>query len=266
MRKIILSTAFAAVMCVLALPAQAQFEKSLKKLGKSAADAAVTTAGELAADVAANKVSVKVATWMDNNNALAAEDSEYYTRLAGLVSPKYITVDGVSFNYKVYENPEVNMIGTADGSIRVYTGMMDALNDDELLAIISVQIGHIINKDTRDALLDVASEGNATKATTAQLEKMLSFSGDKLGTIVNELMQVPYSDKQNTAADKYALSLLKKNETPEEGLYSALIKFAEMEEQDKAAEADESAEVEASAASKFIKVSSNNAHRASMVR
>lgn len=259
-----LSTALIAVMCVFAIPAQAQLGKSLKKLGQSAADAAVSSAGELAADAAANKVSVKIVTWMDNNNTPVAEDSEYYTRLAELVSPKYITVDGVSFNYKIYENPEVNMIGTADGSIRVYTGMMDTLNNDELLAIIAVQIGHIINKDTRDALMDVASEDNATKATTAQLEKLLSFSGERMGTIVNELLQVPYSDKQNTAADKYALSLLKKNGTPEQGLYSALMKFAEMEKQDKAAEADDT--LEYSAASKFITVNPNNASRASAVR
>lgn len=265
MRRIVLSTALVAVMCVFAIPAQAQLGKSLKKLGKTVSDAAVSTATDLATDIAANKASEKIVQWMDNNNTGATEDSEYYKRLAGLVSPNYITVDGISFNYKVYENPEVNMIGTADGSIRVYTGMMDALEDNELLAMIAVQIGHIVKKDTRDALLSVASEDNATKATTAQLEKLLSFSGEKMGTIVNELLQVPYSDKQNTAADKYALNLLTKNGTPKEGLYSALTKFAEMEKQDKAAEADD-ADVEASAAYKFNIVSSNNAYRASLVR
>lgn len=264
MKRVILSTAFIAALCVFAFPVQAQLGKSLKKIGKSVSDAAVSAAGDLAADVAANKASEKVVQWMDNNNTVAAEDSEYFKRLAGLVSPKYVTADGVSFNYKVYENPEVNMIGTADGSIRVYSGMMDILEDDELLAMFAVQMGHIVNKDTRDALLDVASEDNATKATTAQLEKLLSFSGEKMGTIVNELLQVPYSDKQNTAADKYALKLLNKNGDSERGLYSALIKFAEMEKQDKAAEADDTEEL--SAASKFITVSSNNAYRASLVR
>lgn len=265
MRKAILSTALVAVMCVCTISVQAQFGKNLKKLGKSVTDAAAATVGDMAADVAANKVSEKVVEWMDTNNTVAAEDTDYYKRLAGLVSAKYVTVEGATLNYKVYENPEVNIIGTSDGSIRVYSGMMDAFSDEELLAAISIQIGHIVNKDTRDALLKVASEDNATKATGAQLEKLLSFSGEKLGTIVNELLQVPFSEKENEEADKYAYNLLKKNGTPVEGLSSLLTKLSEMEENDKNAEADESGETEMSAASKYILVNSNNAHRASLV-
>ena len=263
MKKAILSTALVAALCVFAIPAQAQFGKNLKKIGKSVTDAAASTVGDMAADMAANKVSLKVVEWMDNNNTIAAEDTDYYKRLAGLVSAKYVNVDGTELNYKVYVNPEANILATSDGSIRIYSGMMDMLNDDELLAAISTQIGHIVNKDTRDALLKVASEDNATKATGAQLEKLLSFSGEKMGTIVNELIQVPYSEKQNEAADTFAFDLLKKNGTSTDGLYSALEKFAAMEENDQKAEEDENVEI--SAASKYIMVNSNNARRASLV-
>jgi putative metalloprotease len=220
-------------------------------------------AGDMAADVAANNVSLKIADWMDNNNTVADESSEYYKRLSKLVSPNYIAVDGATLNYKVYMNPEANIIGTTDGSIRVYSGLMDILTDDELLSVISVQIGHIANKDARDALLKVSSGDNATKASAAQLEKVLSFSGEKLGTIVNELMQVPYSNKENEAADKFACEFLKKNGASAQGLKSALNKFAEMEANDKKAESDES--LEKSLASKYISVNANNANRAALL-
>lgn len=262
-KRLLLATVLVAVMCALSLPANAQFGKALKNVGKSVSKAAGNVAGELASDMVANKVSVKMVEFMDNNNTIAGEDTDYYKRLARLVGTDYIAVDGLALNYKVYVNPEVNILATTDGSIRIYTGMMDLMTDDELLAVISTQIGHIANKDVRDSLLKVASEDNATKAGSAQLEKLLAFSGDKMGTVINELIQIPYTDDQNKKADTYAFDLLTKNNVSTDALVSALNKFAEMESSDEAAADDENAEV--SAASKFLGVNSNNALRASII-
>lgn len=263
MTKNYFSIALIALACVFAIPANAQLGRSLKNVGKSVAKSVGDVAGDMAFDIAANKVSEKIVNFMDNNNTVASDDSEYYTRLANLVSSKYVSVDDMSLTYRIYESPEANIITMADGSIRVYTGMMDMLTDDELLAVISTQIGHLANKDVRDALLKVASEDNATKASGAQLEKMLSFSGDRLGSIVNELLQIPYTDEQNQKADAYAFNLLAKNGNDTEALVTALSKFAELEAADE--EAAESEEGEFSAAAKFIGVKSNNAYRASLV-
>lgn len=262
-KKLFLATVFVAVMCALSLPANAQFGKALKNASKSVTKAVGDVAGDMASDMVANKVSVKMVEFMDSNNTIAGEDSDYYKRLAGLVATDYISVDGLSLNYKVYENPEVNILATSDGSIRIYTGMMDMLSDEELLAVISTQIGHIANKDVRDSLLKVASEDNATKAGSAQLEKLLSFSGDKMGTVINELIQIPYTDDQNKKADEYAYNLLTKKNVSASALVSALNKFAEMETADQAAADDNTAEL--SAASKFIGVNSNNSLRASLI-
>jgi Zn-dependent protease with chaperone function len=261
-KKLLSVAALVAVMFALALPANAQFGKALKKAGKSATKAVGDVAGDMASDMVANKVSVKMVEFMDNNNTVVTEDSEYYTRLAGLVAAEYVNVDGLTLNYKIYENPEANIITTADGSMRIYTGMMDMLTDDELLAVISTQIGHLANKDVRDALLKVASEDNATKAGSAQLEKLLSFSGDKMGTVINELLQIPYTDEQNKNADSYAYDLLKNNGKNTSALVSALRKFAELEASDATAESEDG---EVSAASKYIGVNANNALRASII-
>lgn len=263
-KKVILASIMAIAMCALTLPANAQFGKALKNAGKSVTKAAKEVAGDMASDIAATKVSDKIVEFMDNNNNVVAEDSEYYKRLAYLVGKDYVSVDGLDLNYKVYENPEANILATANGNIRVYTGMMDLLEDDELLAVIAMQIGHIANKDTRDNLLKVATGGQAEKAGTAQLEKMLSFSGDKLGSIVNELIQVPYSDEQNQKADTYAYDLLKNKGANTGALSSVLAKFAQLEAADK--EASESEDGELSAAAKFIGVNSNNSTRASLIR
>ena len=94
---------------------------------------------------------------------------------------------------------------------------------------------------------------------------MLSFSGDKLGTVVNELLQVPYTEDQNKTADTYAFDLLKKNNNKTEGLVSALKKFADMEAVDKAAAESEDANAEVSGASKYTTVNSGSSLRASLI-
>ncbi len=259
MKKILV---IAAVFAVSSLSVNAQFG-GLKNIGKSVASAAGNIAGDMAADVAANTVTNNVVTYMDKNNAVLADDNAYTKRLASLVGTNYVNVDGLSLNYKVYENPEVNILACANGCIRVYSGMMDLLTDDELVAVIANQIGHITNKDTRDALMKMATGDNATNATSAQLNKLLSLSGEKMGTFINELLQVPYSDSQNKAADKYAVTLLKKNGKKAAALESALDKFATMEANDAKAANDDS--VELSAAYKYIRVNAENASRASLV-
>lgn len=262
-KKLFLASVLAVAMCALSSTANAQFGKALKNASKSVTKAVGDAAGDMASDMVATKVSEKIVEFMDNNNSVVGEDTEYYKRLAGLVGKNYISVDGLSLNYKVYDNPEANILATADGSIRVYTGMMDLLSDDELVAVISTQIGHIANKDVRDALLKVASEDNATKAGSAQLEKLLSFSGDKMGTVVNELLQVPYSDDQNQKADSYAFDLLSKKGVSTGAIVSYLEKFAELEAADEAAADEEEGEL--SVAAKFIGVNSNNSTRASII-
>lgn len=264
-KRLFLLMAVVAVTFAFSVSANAQFGKALKNAGKTAAKSVGDVAGEMAADVAANKVSAKIIEFMDQNNPVVAESSEYFARLSGLVASKYVSVDDLSLTYRIYENAEANILATADGNIRIYTGMMDLLSDDELLAVIAIQIGHLANNDVRDALLKVASEDNAAKATSAQLEKLLSLSGDKLATIVNELIQVPYTDKQSKAADSYAYDLMKKNGTSTGALASVLSKFAEMEAADKLISENEEAEGEYSAAYKYIAVNNNNASRASLI-
>lgn len=270
MTKMLKKTAVVAIaaiaMCAFTLPAQAQFGKlgkSLGKAAKNAGNAVVAVAGDMAMDVAANKVSTKVVEWMDKNNTVLPEDNAYVKRLNDLVAKNYTEVDGLLLNYKVYENAEINLLGTADGSIRVYSGMMDALEDDELLAVIAIQIGHIASKNTRDALMKVATGDNATKASTAQLEKVLSLSGEKLGTVVNELLQVPYTEDQGKAADTFAYDLLTKNGNDAKAMVSVLEKFAAMEVAD--AEVENSENAEYSGAAKYNAVNTASSVRASLI-
>ena len=277
-----LLTIIVAAVCLVAVPAQAQLGglgKSAKSAAKStvkeAQETATETAKEAAADaqvaatdavndaatavidMAAKKASEKIAAFMDNNNTVLDAGTEYVNRLNSLTE-KYASVGRSTLNYKIYKNDEINMLALSDGSIRVYSAMMDALSDDELIAVIATQIGHIENRDTQETLIKAADKGNATDAASAQADKLLSFAGDKLGSIVNELLQVPYTEEQNKAADEFAFDLLMKNGNSTDGLVSALRKFAEME-------AAPSTSEQAEKSAKFTKVNSNNSSRASLM-
>ena len=279
-RKMTLLTAIIAVVCMVTVPAQAQLGgvgKSLKGAAKEAAKETQNVAKEAAVDakdaaVAASTDAVnaaitaavvdaskKITAFMDSNNTVLGNDTESAKRLNGLVKSNYSSTGNLSLNYKVYQSDEINILALSDGSIRIYSAMMDALTDDELIAVIATQIGHIENKDTQEILIKVINKDNAAGATSAQVDKLLSLSNDKLGSIVNELLQVPYTKEQNKSADNFAFALLKKNGNSTDGLVSALRKFAEME-------AAPASSAEAAKSSKYTKVNSNNDSRALLMQ
>lgn len=82
--------------------------------------------------------------------ALPAGDP-YAERLERLTS-RYAAVNGVPLNFRVYRTPQVNAFATADGSIRIYSGLMDRMSDDELMAIVGHEMGHIRNSDSLGAM------------------------------------------------------------------------------------------------------------------
>ena len=58
----------------------------------------------------------------------------------------------MQLNYAVYDDKNVvNAFASGDGSVRVYSGLMDMMDDDELFAVIGHELGHLVNNDVRDA-------------------------------------------------------------------------------------------------------------------
>ena len=66
-------------------------------------------------------------------------------------SPKGITdADGIPLNFKVYKVIDVNAFACPDGSVRVFSSLMDIMNDDELLGIIGHEIGHVVKRHSKN--------------------------------------------------------------------------------------------------------------------
>lgn len=145
---------------------------------------------------------------LDAANKVSASGSSYSKRLARLTQ-NFTDVDGLPLNFKVYETTSVNAFACADGSVRVFSGMMDLLDDDELLGVIGHEIGHVAlkhsKKEVQSALLrSAALDGLASASTT-----VATLSESQLGAIGEAALSARYSKKQENEADDYGYEFLK---------------------------------------------------------
>ena len=127
MRKTIaiLLTAIAAVGTPATVSAQFNLGKAINGASK-AVQALTLTDAQMAAYV---KESVD---WMDTHNPVPGEDDPYTIRLRKLTEG-ITDADGIPLNFKVYDVIDVNAFACPDGSVRVFSSLMDMMNDDELI-------------------------------------------------------------------------------------------------------------------------------------
>lgn len=166
---------------------------------------------------------------LDSTNQIAGPNDGYTLRL-NRVFGKHTAGDGFTLNYKVYKVKEVNAFATADGSVRVYSGLMDIMDDNELLAVIGHEIGHVANNDSRDAMRAVYQKEALIDGASSQSAKISAVTDSQLGKIGSALIDSKHSRKQETEADLYSYNFLKKNGynvNAEESAFRILAKMSE---------------------------------------
>ena len=195
-----------------------------KKVVNAAADAhkAITLSD---ADVA--ELCREAVVWMDDNNPIADGTTEYGQRLERLVG--HITeVNGVPLNFKVYHVIDVNAFACGDGSIRIFSSLMDVMDDDELMAIIGHEIGHVINTDTKDAMKTAYAASAAKNALGATGGKLAKLSNTELGDLALALTDSQFSQKQEFAADEYGFKFCVDNGYSPYGMANSLQKLVDL--------------------------------------
>lgn len=165
---------------------------------------------------------------MDARNKLAPPTDAQAIRLARIT--RGITVDrGLHPDVKLYLSPEVNAFAMADGTIRVYSGLMKAMTDDEVGYVIGHEIGHVSLGHTKGSIQaayttsairrGIASSGNETAATLSRSE-LVGFA--------EKLAHAQYSRTHELDADQYALQLMKRNNINPGAAISALRRLEAM--------------------------------------
>ena len=155
---------------------------------------------------------------MDSKATIAPAGSEYATRLSKIATALGDNINGQPVNYKVYMAKDVNAFAMANGCIRVYSGLMDMMTDNEVEAVIGHEMGH------------VALGTNAVRAAAASAGGIVgSLSQSQLGDLGEKLVNSQFSQRQESEADDYSYDLLRKRGINPAGLATSFEKLAKLE-------------------------------------
>lgn len=180
-------------------------------------------------DADAANLSKEAVAKMDKENPVADEKDPYTIRLKRVFG-KHANENGMTLNFKVYKLKEVNAFATADGSVRVFSGLMDIMDDNELLAVIGHEIGHVANHDSRDAIKTAYQKEALTDAAASQSASVAKVTDSQLGKIGSALVDSQYSQKQESDADMYSYDFMKRNGYNVNAVESAFTILAKLSE------------------------------------
>ena len=103
---------------------------------------------------------------MDSKATIAPAGSDYVKRLNKIAAALGDNINGQPVNYKVYVAKDVNAFAMANGCIRVYSGLMDLMNDNEVEAVVGHEMGHVALGHVKKGM-QVAIGTNALRAAAA---------------------------------------------------------------------------------------------------
>lgn len=216
---------FAGLICLFSCSAPAAAQFNLKKAisaGAKAVKAATLTDEQMASYV---KESVD---WMDKHNPVLTDDDPYTVRLKKLTEG-ITDADGIPLNFKVYNVIDVNAFACPDGSVRVFSSLMDIMNDDELLGIIGHEIGHVMKHHSKNAFRQELLTGAVKDAVGAASNKVAALTDSQLGALGESLIGAKYSQKQEKEADDCGYDFLVSKGRNPWGMVMAFEKFQKME-------------------------------------
>ncbi len=166
---------------------------------------------------------------LDSKATLAPANSPYRQRLAKIASALGDNINGQAVNYNVYITKDVNAFAMANGCIRVYSGLMDMMNDNEVEAVIGHEMGHVALGHVKRGM-QVALGTNAVRVAAASAGGVVgSLSQSQLGDLGEKLVNAQFSQRQEAEADDYSYDLLRKRDINPSGLATSFEKLAQQE-------------------------------------
>ncbi len=171
---------------------------------------------------------IEYVEWMDKNNPVAKKGSKYAKRLENLVKG-FDNYDGLDLNFKVYLVKNVNAFACADGSVRVCAGLLELMDDDEVMGVIGHEIGHVKNHDSKDAFKTALLASAFKDAAASQSGVAAVLSQTELGDLAEKVANAQFSQKQESKADDYGFNFLKDNNFDVFAMGSAFRKLVKLQ-------------------------------------
>lgn len=177
----------------------------------------------------AKMVSEEVA-YMDKQNKVLDESNAYTKRLKRVMNG-IENVDGLQLNFKVYKTSELNAFACRDGSVRVFSALMDLLNDDELLGVLGHEIGHVAMKHSKKAWKSAMMRSAASDAIGVFSDTWSTLSDSFLGSVSSAVLSAAHSKVHETEADDYGYDFLKQHGKNPQAMIKMLEKLKKMSKQ-----------------------------------
>ena len=137
---------------------------------------------------------------LDAQNTVLPESSPYVKRVRKMTS-RLTEVDGVPLTFKVYQTKDVNAFACADGNVRIYTGLLDAMTDDEVLGVVGHEIGHVALKHSKKQFQQALLTSAVRDAIVSTGGTVAVLTASQLGDLGETLMSAKFSRKQESEAD-----------------------------------------------------------------
>lgn len=175
------------------------------------------------------KVSNESCEAMDAGNKIAAGNSKYTQRLNKVIAQMPKSIDGKNAVYKVYLTDDVNAWAMANGCIRVYSGLMDLMNDDELRGVIGHEIGHVALGHSKKRMQTAYAASAARQiAANSGNSALAALSRSQAGEVGEKFINAQFSQSQESAADDYSFDLLTEKKLNRQGLVTSFQKLAKL--------------------------------------
>lgn len=202
--RTILRAALLLMLTAVTAPAMAQFNLKKAVSGATKAAKAVTLSDQQMVEYVKEYID-----WMDTHNQVCAADNKYTVRLKKLTEGLG-DADGIPLNFKVYYVTDVNAFACADGSVRVFSSLMDIMSDEELLGVIGHEIGHVALRHSKKAFKTALLTSALKDGVASASGKATALTDSQLGDLSEALVNAKYSQKQESEADDYGYEFLKK--------------------------------------------------------
>lgn len=163
---------------------------------------------------------------MDAESKIAPANSPYAQRLATLIRNMPTSVNGQTANYKVYLTQDVNAWAMANGCIRVYSGLMDLMNDDEVRGVIGHEIGHVALGHSKGRMQTAYATSALRGLAAAGGGAVAQLSQSQAGDLAEKFIHAQFSQAQESASDDYSFDLLTERKLERKGLVTGFEKLA----------------------------------------
>ncbi len=162
------------------------------------------------------------AKYLDSKNKINKKETARLNNLAKkLTLPK---MEGVKFNFKVYQTDpdDINAFAMPDGTIRFHSALMKSMNDEQVLAVLGHEIGHVAGKHSfnqmRKALLTSAAIRGAAGQSSIGTETYNAGAGE----MAEKFASASYSKSDEYKADTYAVKTLNESGINPEAMADAI--------------------------------------------